>query len=152
MREFEDKFIQMINKYNRLDTIDIEFVPGIKVSHVDAHLLALMSNNPHKKVSELALIFGVTKGAISQQIKKMEKRGLLKRVRLNDNFREVFIELTDSGKTAVESHYKFHDLIFSKFSTGLESLTKEKKEFIISIIDSLTNMFDNAEELIKKGF
>ncbi len=152
MREFEDKFIQMNNKYNRLDTIDIEFVPGIKVSHVDAHLLALMSSNPLKKVSELAELFGVTKGAISQQIKKMEKRDLLKRVRHNDNFREVFIELTENGKTAVESHYKFHDLIFSNFSTGLESLTAENKQFIIHILDSVIEMFDNAEKIVKNGF
>lgn len=32
----------------------------------------------------------------------MEKRDLVKRVRLNDNYREVFLELTDNGNKVVQ--------------------------------------------------
>lgn len=151
MREFEDKFIKVINMYNKLEKVNIEFVPGIKVSHLDAHLLALMSNNPYKKVSELAELFGVTKGAISQQIKKMEKRELLKRVRHNDNFREVYIELTENGKKAVKAHTKFHDIIFSEFVSGLENLNEEKKAFINTVLENLTELFSKAEGILQEG-
>lgn len=151
MREFEDKFIKVVNMYNKLENLKIEFVPGIKVSHLDAHLLALMNNNPHKKVSELAELFGVTKGAVSQQIKKMEKRDLLKRVRHNDNYREVYIELTDNGKKAVESHTKFHDIIFSEFVNGIENLNNEKKVFINMVLDNLSELFCKAEDILQKG-
>lgn len=152
MREFEDKFRKMINRYNRLDNIDIEFVPGIKVSHLDAHLLALMSENPLKKVSELAKLFGVTKGAISQQIKKLEKRGLITRIRQNDNYREVFIELTANGRIAVETHNNYHNLIFSKFSDKLNNFTPEQKHLIYSLLDTLTEMFEGSENIIKESF
>lgn len=152
MREFEEKFVKVVNMYNRFDKLDIEFIPNIKVSHTEAHLLDLMNKNPLKKVSELATLFGVTKGAVSQQIKKMEKRGLISRVRHNDNYREVFIELTENGKKVVETHTKFHDIIFEYFAATLDGLTDEKKQLINNLLDGLAGVFDKAEELIKDRF
>lgn len=152
MKEFENKFVHMINLYNRLENIDIEFVPGIPVTHLEAHLLALMYKNPYKKASELADMFGVTKGAISQHIKKLEKRELIKRIRKNDNFREVYIELTDNGITAVKTHEKFHEILFSKFAGVLNSMDDNSQKFVNNILDTIINLFNNAEKVIKEEF
>lgn len=150
MRDFEDKFVQMINKYNKLDNLSIEFVPGVKVTHIDAHLIALMSKNPHKKASELAELFGVTKGAVSQQIKKLEKKGLVSRVRLNDNYREVYIELTELGEQVVEAHYKFHDVLFGELVKEFGGLTEEQGKFFNFVLDKIINLFDRAEDILEK--
>lgn len=150
MREFEEKFIQMINTYNELENLNLEFVPGVKVSHSDAHLLDLMAKNPHKKVSELAEAFGVTKGAVSQQIKKLEKRDLIERIRMNDNYREVYIELTDKGKIAVKNHNKFHDILFKDFAGILNNLNPEQTQFINTILETVTNLLRESETVLKK--
>lgn len=147
--KLEDNFIQMINKYNYLETIDFDFVSGIKVSHGDVHLLDIMFNNPYKKASELAELFGVTKGAASQQIKKMEKRGLLNRIRHNDNYKEVFIELTNSGLKAIENHNIFQEIVLGEFRGLLTDTTVKNREFLFLVLEKLIKGFNAAEIHLK---
>ena len=146
---FRDQFIQMINKYNNLESLNIEFVPGVKISHSDAHLLGLMSKNQYKKVSQLADIFGITKGAVSQHIKKMEKRGLINRVRHNDNYKEVFIELTDLGKEAVKKHEEFDGIALEEFTTFLNNTSIEQQQFLITVIEKFSISMDRGEESLR---
>lgn len=146
---FQEKFIQMINKYNNLESLNIDFVPGVKISHSDAHLLTLMSKNKDKKVSQLADIFGVTKGAVSQQIKKMEKRGLLNRIRYNDNFKEVFIELTDFGEKAVKKHNEIDGAALEGVKTFLDSKSIEEQQFLLTVIENIINSLDRNDEKLR---
>ena len=147
---FQDKFIHMVNKFNNLESLNFDFVPGVKISHSDAHLLSLMSKNKDKKVSQLADIFGVTKGAVSQQIKKMEKRGLINRIRYNDNFKEVFIELTDLGEKAVIKHSEIEGVALEEFKTFLDSTSIEEQQFLLTVMGNIFSSIDKGEEKLRR--
>lgn len=150
IQSFQDKFICMINKFNNLDSLEIEYVHGVNISHSDVHLLTLMLKHPYKKVSELAELFGVTKGAVSQKIKKMGKRGLINRVRRADNYKEVYIELTDIGKKAVKKHDEYEKLSLINTGRILGEMSLEQQFFLLTVIDKLTKDFEEAEERIKR--
>lgn len=148
--EFIDDFVNMINRYNSLEQLDITFIPRVKISHADVHLLDVMWKNPYKKASQLAEIFGVTKGAVSQQIKKLVKRDLINRVQYDDNCKEVFIELTDLGKEAVNNHKKIDMEVLESLNNILSETTDDQKTFLHNIIKSLGNGFDKAEKTLGK--
>ncbi|MBN2617491.1 MAG: MarR family transcriptional regulator [Spirochaetales bacterium] len=150
--DLEDKFIQMINTYNNLENLDINFACDTKVTHNDVHLLLLMSKNPEKKVTELADKFGVTKGAISQQIKKMEKRGLLKRVQYDDNCKEVYIQLTDLAKEAIATHNKIESLVLGNLKELYNGIGSSSKELIAKVLDELILGFKDAEKILKDSY
>lgn len=151
MKEWTDKFVKMVNRFNRLESLDIEFALGTSITHTEVHTLGLMHENPYKKVSELAELSGITKGAISQQIKKFEKRGLIKRIRRNDNYKEVFIELTDKGKKAVEAHRRYDKLLLKDIESMLKNISPEQQKFLMKIMDSLIEVSQKSEEFVRAG-
>lgn len=147
-----DKFILLVNKFNGLNSLDIDYLKDEKITHSEVHFLDLMSRNPDKKASELAELSGVTKGAISQQIKKLEKKGLLIRVRYNDNYKEVFISLTAKGNEAVETHNKFDNLMLKDLNTLLNNMPAESEQILMTIVDTLIVTLGQAEKKANEGF
>lgn len=139
----------MVNTYNRLEHLDIDFVPDVKISHPEVHLLEVMLDNPYKKVSQLAEIYGVTKGAVSQQIKKLEKRDLIRRVKHNDNCKEVFIELTEVAKQAVAKHRELEVTVLENLGLIFSDITPEQATFVSQIMKSITEGIEKVEEEFK---
>ena len=87
-----DNLVDIKDKYNELNTkasIIYKFVTtysdyikkphdygtGEIISMVEVHILTIIEENPGITVTEVALGWNRTKGAISQTISKLEKRG-----------------------------------------------------------------------------
>jgi DNA-binding MarR family transcriptional regulator len=148
MYDLRKKFIEMVNRFNKLDSLEYQFLFDEKIKHMEIHTLEHMDNNPNKKVSDLAGDLGITKGALSQQVKKFEKRGLINRVRYNDNFKEVYIKLTKKGKNVVKIHDEYEKYIFNDFWALFDSKSEEEKVVLHVLLDELIRIFTEAEEKV----
>ena len=107
--------------------------------------MEIIGKSPEINVTEIAKRKGVTKGAVSQIVKKLEKKKLIKKFKAPENDKSVFIKLTKKGRIAYENHELFHDKYDSKM---IEKLKKMNYEQLILI----TKTFEILEETIDLYF
>ncbi len=74
----------------------------------EIHIMKLIGDYGDLHVSELARKFGVTKGAISQTLKKLERKGLVTKHLDETNNTRLLAELTEKGKKAYLNHEQSH--------------------------------------------
>ena len=75
---------------------------GEKFSEYECFFLLLIEEHPGITVNELRDIGGRTQGAVSQKLIDFEKRGLIRKEKLENDRRHTQICLTDKGRHVVE--------------------------------------------------
>lgn len=81
-----------------------DYGTGELITMVEVHTLTSIAKNEGITISELAKINNRTKGAISQLIKKLEKRGLIFKNKKENNGKNVHLFLTERGRVTSLSH------------------------------------------------
>lgn len=87
-----------------------DYGSGVPYSMVEMHLLAIVCTQPGIMVGALANAWGCTKGAASQHISKLEKKGLVVRTKLLTNAREVHIYPTAEGQRLSDLHRVYDEV------------------------------------------
>lgn len=111
---------------------------GISLYPSEIHIIEQIGKNPSWNLTELALNMNVMLGTASKWIKKLEKKGVLKKFKYEDNKKEIYFKLTELGKAAFEGHNKFHEAKSSKISKEFDNYSQEQKEFILEFLDKYT--------------
>jgi DNA-binding MarR family transcriptional regulator len=65
--------------------------------------------NGHLRMQDVANVSGLTTGATTRLVNRLEGRGLLRRVLCESDRRGIFSELTDSGRDLLDQARPFHD-------------------------------------------
>lgn len=127
-------FIKAVHKYNALEKHPSKAGKKHDLYHSERHFLDKIGDHPGMNMTEFAGATGITKGAVSQVVKKLENKGLVKRYKGSVNAKEVFIELTKDGRDIYIHHKK-------KNEETIKPLTEELKKYPDDKIDFLVAMF-----------
>jgi len=139
----------MANKYNALEKIPVDYGYGEDVYHSERHLIGQIANHPEKNISELAEFMGVTKGAISQTVKKLEKKKLILRYKGKDNEKEVFLKLTPTGENVFIKHKEVNQESIMPFYKELAKHSDEKIQFLREMFKWIDAFLDESKEKMK---
>ncbi|UCE72558.1 MAG: MarR family transcriptional regulator [Nitrospiraceae bacterium] len=145
-KNIEELFMRMVNKYNALEKIPARHGTKHNLYHSERHLLDKVGDNTGMNVTEFAAAAGVTKGAISQLVTKLEKKGVVKRYKKSTNDKEVFLELTKTGKEVYRRHKEINENALVPLVEELSKHSDEKVEFLVYMFHWL----DDYLELSKK--
>lgn len=98
----------IVTRFYELERQCSKFSTDVDIHLAEIHTIMAIYNNEGIHVGGLAELLGVTKGSVSELLRRLERKGLackakdpLKMTRLN-----VF--LTEKGKAAHEQHMAFH--------------------------------------------
>lgn len=105
---------------------------------LDIHLIETIGAFEGINVTELAAKHGITKSAVSQAVRKLEKRGLVRRYQRPDNRKEILFSLTETGKTAFHAHREYHRAIEGQVIEEMAGFTMEEAAAVRKLIDLLT--------------
>ncbi len=147
--EIMDLFIRVVNKYNGLEKVPVKHSPGLGLYHSERHILDRVGVNPHMNMTELARASGVTKGAISQIVKKLETKGVIRRYKKAANDKEVFIELTEAGKKTCEERRRTNKETIVPLRKELEIYSDEHVAFLVHMFHWLDEFMDQARKMMK---
>jgi DNA-binding MarR family transcriptional regulator len=81
-------------------------------------------------VTDIAEILGITKGAVSQTLKKLEKKGLVIKAADPLNQSRLLVDLTAKGKVAYYAHEHWHETMDGGFRDYFMSLPEDKLRFL----------------------
>jgi DNA-binding MarR family transcriptional regulator len=148
-REIMDLFIRVANKYNTLEKIPVQYGKKQNLYHSERHVLDNIGDNPGMNVTEFADSLGVTKGAISQVLKKLESKSVARRYKKSTNEKEVFIELTKLGKEIYEEHQKINEETIVPLCEELQKYPDENVKFLIDMFKWIDGFLDTSKEKMK---
>lgn len=99
--KFVTLYIEYMNKPKDYGT-------GELVNMVEVHILTIIEENPGINVTQLSKMWNRTKGAVSQTINKLEKKGYITRQKSSENAKVVLLFPTERGIELSKSH-KLYD-------------------------------------------
>ena len=134
-----DKLLNRIMKFVNL-SIQMEKIPQYYGTDelyykLEIHTIHIIGEKPGINVTEIAKYHGISKSAVSQVIKKIEKKGDIYRYKAPDNNKEILFKLTDKGKKAYNGHIKYHMKIDEPIVEKLETISDEKLKAFEEVLD-----------------
>ena len=119
-------WVRILNKMDAADAERRDYGTGDILSPAEIHLIQAIGTNPGMKVTGMAKHMGVTKGAVSQMVKKLESKGLAVKYSGAGNEKEVLLKLTPAGKTAQKGHDRHHASLVRSMECSLGDLTEDQ--------------------------
>ena len=117
------------------------FNTDAKIYPSEIHKLKIIGDKSEPHVSQVARDFGVTKGAVSQSLKKLEKKGLIERTVDQSNNTRLLVRLTPEGKKAYKAHEDLHRMIDSEIEKWLDALAKDEGDVVLDFIRKIKELF-----------
>lgn len=124
----------------------LEKMPPIQVSngkylyHSEIMTMYIIKSHPESNVTEIAAHLGVTTGAVSQVISKLEKKQMIEKYKIF-NQKEVTLILTEVGNKVIEKYIEENCKRNCKLTTLLE-------KFNIQQLDFIQDLFKDFEDIL----
>ncbi|NMC49163.1 MAG: MarR family transcriptional regulator [Desulfovibrio sp.] len=110
----------VLSKYARIERRPVDFGAGTPLYPAEVHMLSTLDMLGDAHVTGIAKACGVTKGAVSQMLKRLREKGLV--AREADTSGNTVIRLTELGRAVSQAHFAFHrehDREFLDYLRGL---------------------------------
>ena len=102
----------------------------------EIHLMKAVAFNPGSNAKSLAQYLGVTKGAVSQTMARLEKKDVIRKESGSGN-NEIRVLLTPAGSDALEAFQRQTAAQWRSFSDYVASLSEEERRVIVGFVDKL---------------
>ena len=139
------KFRSILHLSRCLDQSPKKFGTDELLSHSEIHLIEIIGDNTGLSVTDIAGRLGITKGAVSQSLKRLEKKGYSEKKPDPRNLSRAIVSLTAKGLTAYWAHKHWHETMDGGFADYLDTLPPEQMHIII---DFLTRVEDFLERRV----
>lgn len=127
-KELIEDIYALANRVNQVKNKELHFQDLPTINMAALHLMEVIEENPNNNASELAELLGITKGALSQQVKKLEGKGLVQRSYVDGNNKEVMFRLTDMGKKVHQAHEGIHRDLYVQMDELLDKYGEQEVE------------------------
>ncbi len=104
------------------------------LSHSEIHLIEMIGDNQDLSVTDIAGLIGITKGAVSQSLKRLERKGLTGKQPDPENLSRSRVFLTAKGNMAYWAHKHWHETMDGGFRQYLEELNIEDTRVIVEFL------------------
>jgi DNA-binding MarR family transcriptional regulator len=139
-----EKFNRIVALAVQIDKVPRNFGTDELMTSSEIHLVEVIGDQQETlSVTDLSKQMGVTKGAVSQNLKKLENKGLITKEDDPENLSRSIVRLTFKGKTAYYAHKHWHEKIDDGYRTYFSQLEQGKIEF-------LTEFMSKVEDFLSK--
>ena len=139
------KFVGLVRLYEELEKTPRSFGTDELLSSSEIHLIERIGDNEERlSVTDLAVLIGVTKGAVSQHLKKLEKKELTVKEEDPRNISRSIVKLTTKGKAAFYAHKHWHEKMDGGFKAYFMNLDKDNIQFLYEFMTRIEDFMDRA--------
>lgn len=139
------KFARIVELYGKLERRPRSYGTDEQLTSAEIHLIETIGDHSESlSVTDLANLMGITKGAVSQRLKKLEKMGLTGKDEDPENISRVRVSLTSKGKTAYFAHKHWHETMDGGYMAYYEKVDEDKIAFLIEFMTHVEDFFQRA--------
>lgn len=139
-------FLRIVSKISEFDKKTRYYGTDKPLYEAEIHMIKSIKENEGIHVTGLADMLGVTKGAVSQIIMKLDHKGMIIKATDPRNQSRLLLRLTSKGETAYMHHEKLHRKYEEIFDDLLENAAEENKIFFRELLNSLEKQIDAFEK------
>ena len=133
---------RVINKILFLKKKSLFVFQGVEFYPSEVHLILLIKGERATNATKMAAQLGVTKGAVSQTLSRLEKKGVLIKSKDVYNKNELTLAFTPFGTEALEFYSAFSGDISKKHDRYLEDFSEDEKETIHRFLKEVEQVYD----------
>lgn len=137
------KFQSIMALALKMDKLPRKFGTEQELSHSEIHFVEIIGDNPDSSVTEIASRLEITKGAVSQTLKKLEQKGLSQKSQDPENLSRAMVSLTAKGNMAYWAHKHWHETLDGGFAQYIETLNGSEAAIIL-------NFLNRTEDFLKR--
>lgn len=131
----------MVLKAEELALKDMASQENLSVAEM--HTLVAVGRHHAKTISEIARELLVNVSTLSISVNKLQKKGYVQRLHMDEDRRLVRIALTDQGREALAHHEEFY---FNLVKGAVGDLTEPEKKLLIQSLENLQTFFEQKIE------
>ncbi len=131
------QLLNTVEQFNKYDKKARNFGTDHKLYFSEIHLIEFIGKHPNCHVSGIAEGINVTKGAISQMVKKLERKGFLFKTIDADNKSRTLVFLTKKGQKAFEEHQKYHEYLANLVNEALDGFSLKEIKAIYKFLNKM---------------
>lgn len=139
LHTLDARFRYLMKLSEKLEKIPRKFGTDQDLSSTEVHTIELIGENEGASVTDLAKLIGVTKGAVSQTLKRLDAKGLTIKEEDPANTSRSIIGLTNKGKTAFYAHKHWHETMDGGFKEYFHTLEQDKIDFLDQFLTRIEN-------------
>ena len=140
-----DQFLKILHLYSVIGRKPKDYGTGDLLYFTEIHTITVVARNKSVNMTQLADIMGVTKGAISQTINKLVRKGLILKANIT-NKKEINLRLSEKGKIVLKTQESFQKEIFTFSEQLYEKARPEDRDTVRRLF---TAIVQNMEERVK---
>lgn len=106
-------------------------------------IIGILMHHGEMKISDLSQKMGLTNSTVSGIIDRLEKQGMVKRVRSSDDRRVVYVKIADDFKKNAKEVFSDID---KKFETMMNKATDEEHEAIVKGLNTLKKLIESMDD------
>ena len=136
----------LVKLFRNIGTIEENTLKKGKYKNVtvnDMHVIEAIGVGEPKNMTAVAKTLAVTTGTLTISVNSLVKKGLVERVRSEEDRRVVLVSLSQSGKAAYEYYQKFHR---EMVRAVIKNLNEEEKDVLAKALSNLSDYFQRCLE------
>jgi len=137
-----DIFVRVLNKAAAIEREAVDIGHGVLLYPSEVHLIDLIGRFPEENISGLASRLGITKGAVSQTVKKLEAKDYLERENPAGDRKTVYLRLTDRGREAFAWHLGYHEAVNRQVLGGIAGFDPAEIEACTRVLLQIEQIFE----------
>lgn len=138
-------FMELVDKAGAVKDASMDFGTGVTLTAPEIHALDRVAKAPGLHALALAEASGVTRGAMSQLLARLERKGMIRREPDPGNASRRQIALTPLGKKAVAGHERFHERLDGHFLGLLDRVPDLRLGFLSQFMEQALKALDEYE-------
>ena len=121
----------------------MHFGSDTRLHQSEIHMIVSIAESNEPYVIGLAKELGITKGAVSQIVNKLEKKGMIVKNIHPNNRSKYFLELTNKGKNAYEHHNELHQSVDESLLQIFDKLPDETIDVLAETFMEINKSLDD---------
>jgi DNA-binding MarR family transcriptional regulator len=134
---------RVINRTMLLEKRSILQHEALRLYPSEIHLMQVINEESDLSAGELAKRLGITIGAVSQTLNRLEKKGMIKKTKEPALKNKLTATFTGSGKAAFRRFEYEQEAVLKAFSTYLDGLSDKERETIEGFLSQMEVFLKN---------
>jgi len=131
-----DQFLRILHLYSVISRRPADYGTGDLLYFTEIHTISTLGKNKEINMTRLAEKTGVTRGAVSQTIRKLVSKNLVVKSNTN-NKKEFNLRLTEKGQVAYNGQRSFHREILTFAETLYEKGSLRDREMVTGLFEAI---------------
>jgi DNA-binding MarR family transcriptional regulator len=144
-KNLRDRISRIINRLIFLEKRSVFQLGSLKLHPSEIHLMKVVRERPDLNAGEIAQRLGVSNGAVSQTLARLERKGVITKVKDPSLKNRVTAVFTESGRLAIERFEQERASSAESFTNYLAGLSEREKEVIHGLISHMEEFLEELD-------